>query len=88
VGDIPVPFDYNNDGKAEMAVYRPETGAWHVRNVGIVTLGSFYDMPFPMFLQNSTTANYVVIHAGAVSTEWNIFGLPTIIFGKNDDSHQ
>ena len=29
-GDVPVPGDYDGDGKADVAIYRPSTGGWWV----------------------------------------------------------
>ena len=38
-GDVPVPGDYNGDGMTDLAVYRPSTGQWFVRNQFTVQFG-------------------------------------------------
>ena len=38
-GDVPVPRDYDGDGDTDVAVFRPSTGQWFVRNQFTVQFG-------------------------------------------------
>ena len=50
-GDVPTPGDYNGDGKTDLAIFRPSTGAWWVWYTGS-TMAAFQwgdagDIPVP-----------------------------------------
>ncbi len=46
--DVPVPGDYNGDGKTDIAVFRPSNGVWFVQGGITAVWGAPTDIALPL----------------------------------------
>ncbi|HXC72150.1 MAG TPA: VCBS repeat-containing protein [Pyrinomonadaceae bacterium] len=79
-GDVPVPYDYDGDGRTDMALWRPSTGEWLVINsltgqLRTVQWGTFGDTPVPGDYDGDRKADLAVWRPS--TGNWHIKGYIT-----------
>jgi hypothetical protein len=47
-GDIPVPGDYDGDGRTDAAIYHPADGTWHLADGTTAQWGNSTDVVLPL----------------------------------------
>ena len=70
-GDVPVPADYNGDGRVDPAVFRRTTGQWFIRNVGTVVFGGALDIPVPSDYDGDGDADIAVFERA--TGQWKVY---------------
>ena len=79
-GDIPCPGDYDGDGKAEFATFRPFTSKWYFEDK-TVSHGTFGDIPVPGDYDGDGS-DEIAVYRPSDGT-WRIEGQNLVYFGTS-----
>jgi subtilisin family serine protease len=77
----PMEHDYNGDGVADLAVFRPSTGTWYINGLTPAQWGQAGDIPVPGDYNGDGITDRAVFRNGS----WFVFGQPTVIWGEPGD---
>ncbi len=76
--------DYDGDGKAEIAVFRPGNGLWAVRGLGRTYFGATGDVPVSGDYNGDGYSDVSVFRPS--SGLWAVKGITRLYFGGSDDT--
>ena len=75
--------DFNGDGSGDIAVYRPSTGQWFIRNQGGVQFGDPSDVPVPGDYNGDHLVDIAVFRPS--TGQWFVRNQFTVQFGDKGD---
>ena len=80
------PFlgDFNGDGQTDLAIWRPLSGQWYIKDVGLFQYGAFSDTPVPGDYNGDGTTDLAVWRP--INGEWHIRNIGVIQYGGPGDT--
>ena len=75
--------DYNGDGRTDLAVFRPSTGVWWVRNVFSVQWGQNGDQPVPADYNGDRITDVAVFRPS--TGQWWLRNITVVQWGQSGD---
>lgn len=75
--------DYNGDGTADVAIFRPSTGLWAVRDITRFYYGNSDDIPISEYYSGNVTPDFAVFRRNIGL--WAIRDFTRIYFGSSSD---